>query len=85
MAEKVGATLVDMGEIQITAAGVHYTMGGIKINSSAEVISGATASIPGLFAAGEVTGGIHGGNRIAGNAVADVITFGRIAGRNAAR
>ena len=40
--------------------------------------------IPGLFAAGEVTGGVHGANRLGGNAMADIVTFGRIAGRNAA-
>ena len=40
--------------------------------------------IQGLFAAGEVTGGVHGGNRIGGNAVTDIVTFGRIAGTNAA-
>ena len=68
---------------QITP-GIHHTMGGLTINTKAEVQSKAGKSIPGLFAAGEVTGGVHGGNRIGGNAVADIVTFGRIAGKDAA-
>lgn len=62
------------------APGVHHTMGGVEINTSCEVISTDGEVIPGLFAAGEVTGGIHGANRIGGNAVADIVVFGRIAG-----
>ena len=65
------------------APGIHHTMGGIKINTNAEVISTSGAVIPGLFAAGETTGGIHGGNRVGGNAVCDFIVFGRIAGQSA--
>ncbi len=68
--------------IQI-APGVHHTMGGVTINTSAEVISTEGDVIPGLYAAGEVTGGIHGGNRIGGNAVTDIIVFGRIAAASA--
>lgn len=64
--------------------GIHHTMGGVTIDPKAEVISKAGKPIPGLFAAGEVTGGVHGGNRIGGNAVADIVTFGRIAGESAA-
>lgn len=63
--------------------GVHHTMGGIKINSAAEVIDTNGNVIPGLFAAGEVTGGVHGANRLGGNAVADFVVFGRIAGESA--
>ena len=69
--------------IQI-APGIHHTMGGIKINSNTEVINTEGGVIPGLFAAGETTGGVHGGNRIGGNAVCDFVVFGRIAGANAA-
>ena len=58
--------------------GIHHTMGGVKIDPQAEVLTPEKKPIPGLFAAGEVTGGVHGGNRIGGNAVADIITFGRI-------
>lgn len=64
---------------------VHHTMGGIRINDKAQVLSTTGEVIPGLFAAGEVTGGIHGGNRLGGNAIADIITFGRIAGEEAMR
>lgn len=64
--------------------GIHHTMGGVTINPKAEVQSKSGKTILELYAAGEVTGGVHGGNRIGGNAVADIVTFGRIAGTNAA-
>ena len=64
--------------------GVHHTMGGIKINDNAQVIDTDGNVIPALFAAGEVTGGVHGNNRLGGNAVADFTIYGRIAGQNAA-
>jgi len=57
---------------------LHYQNGGLKIDSDCRT------SIPGLLAAGEVTGGIHGENRLMGNSLLDVLVFGRIAGRNAA-
>jgi len=57
----------------------HHFMGGVQINESAET------NIPGLYAAGEVTGGVHGGNRLGGNALADTQVFGRRAGENAAK
>ncbi|MCL6603537.1 MAG: flavocytochrome c [Paenibacillus sp.] len=60
--------------------GVHYTMGGVKINTNTEVLNKDGKAIPGLFAAGEVTGGLHGENRIGGNSVAEIIIFGRQAG-----
>ncbi len=62
---------------------VHHTMGGVKINTSTQVINTQGHVIPGLFAAGEVTGGIHGSNRLGGNALTDTIVFGRIAGKSA--
>ena len=65
------------------APGIHHTMGGIKIDTAAEVIDTDGNVIPGLFACGETTGGIHGGNRVGGNAVCDFIVFGRIAGQSA--
>ena len=65
------------------APGIHHTMGGVKINTSAQVIDINGDVIPGLFAAGEVTGGVHGGNRIGGNAVADIVVFGNIASESA--
>ena len=65
------------------APGIHHTMGGVHIDTSARVIDVNGLPIPGLFAAGEVTGGVHGGNRVGGNAVADIVVFGGIAGDNA--
>lgn len=64
---------------------VHHTMGGIKITPETRVVDQNGEIIKGLFAAGEVTGGIHGANRLGGNALADVHTFGRIAGATAAK
>ena len=69
--------------VKVTA-GIHHTMGGLKIDSATHVINEDGEIIPGLFAAGEVTGGVHGGNRLGGNAVADFVVFGRIAGAEAA-
>ena len=70
--------------IKVTA-GVHHTMGGVTINSATEVLKEDGTVIPGLFAAGEVTGGVHGANRLGGNAVADFTVFGRIAGAAASK
>lgn len=70
---------------RVQAPAVHHTMGGIQINSDAEVLNKDGQVIDGLWAAGEVTGGIHGSNRLGGNAVPDTAVFGRIAGRNAAQ
>jgi len=67
------------------APGIHYTMGGLKINTSAQVISKEGKPIPGFYAAGEVTGGVHGANRLGGNSISETITFGRIAGENAVK
>lgn len=64
---------------------VHHTMGGIRINKNAEVIDIWGKVIPKLYACGESTGGIHGSNRLGGNATADGVVFGRIAGQNAAK
>ena len=69
--------------IKVTA-GVHHTMGGLVINTDTEVLKDDGTAIAGLYAAGEVTGGVHGANRLGGNAVADFVVFGRIAGDDAA-
>ena len=69
--------------VKVTA-GIHHTMGGLKIDSETHVLNTQGQIIPGLFAAGEVTGGVHGANRLGGNAVADFVVFGRIAGGQAA-
>lgn len=70
--------------IKITPA-IHHHMGGVKIDTQTRVIDTEGKPIERLFAAGEVTGGVHGKNRLGGNAVSDTITFGRIAGQNAAK
>ena len=69
--------------VKVTA-GIHHTMGGLKIDPETHVLNTSGEIIPGLFAAGEVTGGVHGANRLGGNAVADFVVFGRIAGAQAA-
>ncbi len=81
------ANLTDLSALPLYAVqispGIHHCMGGVKINTNAEVIDTKGNVIPGLYAAGEVTGGVHGGNRLGGNAVTDFVVFGRIAGENA--
>ena len=66
-------------------ASLHHTMGGICIDTQTRVLREDGTAIEGLWAAGEVTGGIHAGNRLGGNAIADIFTFGRIAGEQAAK
>lgn len=62
---------------------VHYTMGGVKITDKTEVIHNSGKIVPGLFAAGEVSGGLHGANRLGGNSLAECVVFGRVAAQNA--
>uniref|UniRef100_A0A8R1DGM9 FAD_binding_2 domain-containing protein n=1 Tax=Caenorhabditis japonica TaxID=281687 RepID=A0A8R1DGM9_CAEJA len=64
----------------IVTPAIHYTMGGLKIDENAQVLDEQDQPIPGLFAAGEVTGGVHGSNRLAGNSLLECVVFGRIAG-----
>ena len=63
---------------------VHHTMGGIKIDVDSQVLDASGSPIANLYAVGECTGGIHGSNRLGGNAIADIMTFGRNAGLHAA-
>ena len=70
--------------IEVTP-GVHHTMGGVMIDSKSEILNAKKQVIPGLYGAGEVTGGVHGANRLGGNAISDIVTFGRMAGENAAK
>lgn len=70
--------------IEVTP-GIHHTMGGIQINTKSQVLDKDGKVIPNLFAAGEVTGGVHGANRLGGNALADITTFGRIGADEAAK
>ena len=67
------------------APGIHHTMGGVAISVESEVLNLQSYPILGLYAAGEVTGGVHGYNRLGGNAIADTVVFGRRAGVNAAQ
>ncbi|MCI5774489.1 MAG: flavocytochrome c [Erysipelotrichaceae bacterium] len=83
------SSLVSIAEgpfyIQKVVPSSHHTMGGIKINTDAQVIGVDGKPIEGLFAAGEVVGDIHGTNRLGGNAITDCVVFGRIAGINASK
>lgn len=67
------------------APAVHHTMGGVTINLNCQVLDEAGEPIPGLYAAGEVVGGIHGANRLGGNAIVDTVVYGRTAGDNASQ
>lgn len=82
-AMETGLTKPNYYAIKI-APGIHYTMGGIKTNTQAEVLNKENQPIEGLYAAGELVGGLHGNNRIGGNSVAEIIVFGRQAGQQAA-
>ena len=62
---------------------IHHTMGGIKVDKDMHVLRIDNSVVPGLYAAGEVTGGLHGANRLGGNGVGDIVVNGKIAGRNA--
>lgn len=64
---------------------VHHTMGGLRINPKAQVVDIWGKPIPRLYAAGEITGGIHGSNRLGSNAIPDAVSFGRVAGTNAGK
>merc|ERR1719219_49010 len=65
---------------------IHYCMGGLEIDTDSAVVSTSTGkAIPGLYAAGEVAGGVHGNNRLGGNSLLDCVVFGRVAGRTASK
>merc|ERR1712188_228682 len=63
---------------------IHYCMGGLEVTADAEVI-GQRGVIPGLYAAGEIAGGIHGNNRLGGNSLLDCVVYGRVAGKAACK
>jgi len=65
--------------IRLMAPSTHHTMGGVVVDTSRHVLTADGAVIPGLYAAGEVTGGIHGGNRLGGNAIVEIFVSGRTA------
>ena len=64
---------------------IHHTMGGLSVNTETQVLRADGSPIPGLYAAGEVTGGLHGANRLGGNGVADIVVNGRLAGMTASK
>jgi len=65
---------------------IHYCMGGLEIDTDSAVISAKTGkAIPGLYAAGEVAGGVHGNNRLGGNSLLDCVVFGRVAAKAACK
>jgi len=70
--------------VAFTTPTLHYCMGGLAINEHAEVLREDDTPIPGLFGAGEVTGGVHGNNRLGGNSLLECVVFGRLAGQHAA-
>ena len=70
--------------VRVTPA-IHHTMGGLSVNTNTQVLKADGTPIPGLYAAGEVTGGLHGANRLGGNGVADIVVNGRLAGIAAAQ
>jgi hypothetical protein len=63
---------------------LHYTMGGLEIDAESRVISSSGKPVPGLFAAGEVAGGVHGANRLGGSSLLGCVVFGRVSGDSAA-
>ena len=67
----------------IITPSIHYTMGGLKMNNKGEILNSNNESIKGLFGAGEVTEGVHGGNRLGGNSLAECGVFGRISADSA--
>ena len=71
--------------VRFMAPSTHHTMGGIKVDTERHALDVNGNIVPGLYAAGEVTGGIHGGNRLGGNAIVDTVVMGKIAGENAAK
>ncbi|CAK9034434.1 unnamed protein product [Durusdinium trenchii] len=64
---------------------IHYCMGGLEIDENSAVVGKSGKAIPGLYAAGEVAGGVHGNNRLGGNSLLDCVVFGRVAGRHCAK
>lgn len=74
----------DYFNVAIMTPVLHYTMGGLEIDAESRVISKEGKPIPGLFAAGEVAGGVHGANRLGGSSLLGCVVFGRVSGDSAA-
>jgi len=64
---------------------IHYCMGGLMVDTDSAVLDGKGKAIPGLYAAGEVAGGVHGNNRLGGNSLLDCVVFGRVSAKSACR
>merc|ERR1712012_1173792 len=64
---------------------IRYCMGGLEIDVNSAVVGANGQAIPGLYAAGEVAGGVHGNNRLGGNSLLDCVVFGRVAGKHCAK
>merc|ERR1712039_91776 len=75
----------DAFHVAIVTPVIHYCMGGLKMNPDSEILKADDSVIPGLYAAGEAMGGVHGSNRLGGNSLLDCVVFGRVSGRSAAR
>lgn len=74
---------LDMIRVRFLAPSTHHTMGGLRVDTDRRVLNENGEAIKGLYAAGEVTGGFHSGNRLGGNAITEIIVSGRIAGNSA--
>lgn len=83
--QNVPLDINDEFHVSIVVPVLHYTMGGLEVNAEAEVQAAGKKTIPGLFAAGEVVGGVHGANRLGGNSLLDCVVYGRVSGASAAR
>ena len=77
-------TLNDSFHVAVMTPVLHYTMGGLEIDSEGRVLASGGAPLPGLFAAGEVAGGVHGANRLGGSSLLGCVVFGRVSGDTAA-
>jgi len=75
----------DAFHVGVVTPVIHYCMGGLKMNADTEIQNSKDDVIPGLYAAGEAMGGVHGNNRLGGNSLLDCVVFGRVSGRSSAR
>merc|ERR1719380_141418 len=77
-------TLDDEYHVAIVTPVIHYCMGGLEIDANSNVVNMQGAPIAGLYAAGEIAGGVHGNNRLGGNSLLDCVVFGRVSGKHCA-
>merc|ERR1719174_2003332 len=74
----------DEFHVAIVTPVIHYCMGGLEIDANSNVVTTTGKAIPGLYAAGEIAGGVHGNNRLGGNSLLDCVVFGRVSGKHCA-